>query len=32
MSTEVARDVLGYETTKSFDRVSISVASPEAIR
>ncbi|MFP4165887.1 MAG: DNA-directed RNA polymerase subunit beta' [Opitutales bacterium] len=32
MSTEVARDVLGYEATKSFDRVGISVASPEAIR
>ncbi|MEM1222051.1 MAG: DNA-directed RNA polymerase subunit beta' [Verrucomicrobiota bacterium] len=32
MSTEVARDVLGYEATKSFDRVGITVASPEAIR
>ena len=32
MSTEVARDVLGYEATKSFDRVSITVASPESIR
>ena len=32
MSTEVARDVLGYEATKSFDQVGISVASPEAIR
>ena len=32
MSTEVARDVLGYEATKSFDRVSITVAAPEAIR
>ena len=32
MSTEVARDILGYEATKSFDQVGISVASPEAIR
>ena len=32
MSTEVARDVLGYEATKSFDQVGITVASPEAIR
>ena len=32
MSTEVARDILGYEATKSFDHVKITVASPEAIR
>jgi DNA-directed RNA polymerase subunit beta' len=32
MSNEVARDVLGYEATKSFDRVGITVAAPEAIR
>ncbi|MDP5080489.1 MAG: DNA-directed RNA polymerase subunit beta' [Opitutales bacterium] len=32
MSTEVARDVLGYEATKQFDRVGITVAAPEAIR
>ena len=32
MSTEVARDVLGYEATKSFDRVGIAVASPDSIR
>ena len=32
MSNEVARDVLGYEATKQFDRVGITVASPEAIR
>ena len=32
MSTETARDILGYETNKSFDRVSISVAAPDAIR
>ncbi len=32
MSTEIARDVLGYEATKSFDQVGISVASPDAIR
>jgi DNA-directed RNA polymerase subunit beta' len=32
MSTEVARDILGYEAIKSFDQVGISVASPEAIR
>ena len=32
MSKEVARDVLGYEATKSFDQVGISIASPEAIR
>lgn len=31
MSTD-QRDILGYEATKSFDQVSISVASPEAIR
>ncbi len=31
MSTE-QRDILGYEATKSFDRVGISVASPDAIR
>ena len=31
MSTE-QRDILGYEATKSFDQVSISVASPESIR
>ena len=32
MSNEVARDVLGYEATKQFDRVGITVAAPEAIR
>ena len=32
MSTEVARDILGYEATKAFDHVKITVASPEAIR
>ena len=32
MSKEVARDVLGYEASKSFDQVGISVASPEIIR
>jgi len=32
MSNEVARDVLGYEATKQFDRVGITVASPDAIR
>ena len=32
MSTEVARDILGYEATKSFDHVKITVASPESIR
>ena len=32
MSNEVARDVLGYEATKPFDRVGITVAAPEAIR
>ena len=32
MSTETARDVLGYEATKSFDQVGITVAAPEAIR
>ncbi len=32
MNTETARDVLGYEAVKTFDRVSISVASPEVIR
>ena len=32
MSTETARDVLGYEATKSFDRVGITVAAPDVIR
>ena len=32
MSTEVARDILGYEATKSFDHVKITVASSESIR
>ena len=32
MSNEVARAVLGYEATKQFDRVGITVAAPEAIR
>jgi DNA-directed RNA polymerase subunit beta' len=32
MSNESTRDVLGFDTLKSFDRVSIAVASPEAIR
>ena len=32
MSAEVERDILGYEATKSFDQVGISVASPEVIR
>ena len=32
MSTEAARDILGYEATKSFDQVGITVASPEVIR
>ncbi len=32
MSTEEARDVLGFEKDQSFDSVSISVASPDTIR
>ena len=32
MSNEVARDVLGYEASKSFDRVGITVAAPDTIR
>ncbi len=32
MSNETSRDVMGFDTLKSFDRVSIAVASPDAIR
>ena len=32
MSNESVRDILGYEATKSFDQVGITVAAPEAIR
>jgi hypothetical protein len=32
MSTEEARQVLGLEKEDNFDRVSISVASPDTIR
>ena len=32
LQTREARDLLGFEKDKSFDEVSITIASPDAIR